>query len=152
MNGSINYLVTTNVTCKPIIIGTSELESLHNYLMALSAEQNGGLEILDTQRCVIDASGKVFYIQVAITFDRNGLEIRDRYGCLIDSYSVPEPGKRRFKVICYETWANSTVVDADSAAEAKKAVDQMVQDGEFDVLDGWYEDVWYEVIEEGETK
>ena len=152
MNGSINYLVTTNVTCKPIIFGTSELGSLHRALMALSAEQNGGLEILDTQRCVIDASGRVFYTHARLTFDKFGLEIRDRYGCLIDSYSAPEPGKKRFKVRRYKTWANDTVVEADSAEETKEAVDQMVQDGEFDVLDGWCEDVWYEVTEEGETK
>lgn len=147
MNGSINYLVTTNGTCKPIIIGTSELESLHRALMALSAEQNGGLEILDIHRCVIDASGRVFYTQARLTFDKSGLEIRDRYGSLLDSYSAPEPGKKRFKVIRNETWTNEIDVEAESAADAIEIVDKLVADGSFDVLDGWCTDVDHEVYD-----
>ena len=141
MNGSINYIVAVNSLFKPIIVGTPELKSLYEDLISLGADQNGGLEILDAKRMVITNAGKVVYTQVTITFDKSGLEIRDRYGCLLDSYSVPEPVKKRYKVIRSETWTNDITVEAESEEEAIEIVSKMVQDGEFDVLEGWCDDV-----------
>ena len=150
MESAIRYVLIVFYGGKPHITNHSnQLEQMHRWLVQ-EKQDCSAFRILGAQRYVISASGKVTATDVRIDFDEGGLEIHDRYGSLLDSYSAPEPGKKRFKVTRYETWANSTVVDADSAEETQKAVDQMVQDGGFDVLDGWCEEVWYEVTEEGE--
>lgn len=158
MNGSILYIVTTNVTERPIISGTteSELKSLYEALTSLNAEQNGGMEILDTQRCVISASGKVIYTRVWLCFDKHGLEIHDIYRNLLDSYRAaePEPKLKMFRVKRYETWSDSIEVEAESEDDAIRIVRDMVYEGEFDVLEGGCTDVTHEVYDltEGESK
>ena len=158
MNGSINYIVTTNVLCRPIIKSPSELESLHEDLLKLNAEQNGGLEILDTKRVVITPAGKVVYTQVALAFNEYGLEIHDAYRNMLDSYYKPEPEplkKKKFRVRRAETWVNEQIVWADTEEEAVAITESDVADGGFDVLDGWLEEpaTWVVDVEtEGETK
>lgn len=162
MNGSILYIVTTNVTEHPIISGTteSELKSLYEALTALSTEQNGGMEILDTQRCVISASGKVIYTRVWLCFDKYGLEIHDVYRNLLDSYRAAEPEPetelKMFHVNRYETWANDYCVKARNAEEAMTIASDEFDNWHFDVLEGYCidADTTVEEVEEqeGESK
>lgn len=101
MTGRINYIINVNAGDRPIISGTTEQElgSLFESLRNLQVIYDGGLEILDAERCVVSSAGKVTYIQATLTLHDAGLEIHDIYGNLLDSYTAPEPGKKRYKVI-----------------------------------------------------
>ena len=148
MNSRINYIVTTNFRERPIVSGTSkvELEMLYQSLRNMKAI-DPYTAVLDCQRCVVTADGKVIYTRHCLTFDDVGLEIRDMYRNLIDSYIVPPPGKKRFKVIRSETWTNTMEVEAESEDEAVKIVKETVREGGFDVLDGYCTDVDHDVEE-----
>ena len=145
----IHYIINVNAGDRPFITGTTEpeLESLFKSLRNLQVTYNGGLEILDAKRCVVSSSGKVTYIQATLTLHDGGLEIHDIYGNLLDSYTAPEPGKKRYKVVRNEIWTNEIDVEAESEDDAIKIVDKLVADGGFDVLDGWCTDVDHEVYD-----
>ena len=149
MNGSILYIVTTNVTERPIISGTteSELKSLYEALTALSAEQNGGLKILDTQRCVISASGKVIYTRVWLCFDKHGLEIHDIYRNLLDSYYVPARTEKRFVYRYTEMWQKTGEIAAESLEDAEAKLETMRKTGALIATDGGLVDSYYEAWE-----
>ena len=150
---SIKYIITTNSSCSPIVAGTTEqeLKSLFESLSTCQSVCCGAMRILDVQRWIVTNSGKVTYNHAALTFDKTGLEIRDMYGNLLDSYEAHEPGKKRFKVIGHETWKNEIEVDAEDEDAAIAIVKDLVAEGGFDVLEGYCIDVDYEVfLTEGE--
>jgi len=145
-DGSILYIVTTNVTSRPIIVAPteSELKTLHADLCVLDATENGGLEILDTQRCVISASGKVIYTRVWLTFDQHGLEIHDVYRNLLDSYYVPARTEKRFVYRYTEMWQKTGEIAAESLEDAEAKLETMRKTGALIATDGDLVDSYYE--------
>ena len=138
MEGTINYILTLTYDGKPTVVVESDLEQLLGIL--LDGPKHGVVfGMIDAQRMVVSAGGMVTYSRVYPTWDGTGIIIMDKYNTIIDSYYKPEAKKKKHTFLFrrVEVWANETTVEADSESEACEIVDKMVEDGEFDVLDGW---------------
>ncbi len=139
MEGAINYILTLTYGGEPAVVVESDVKKIYEILQ--DGPKNGRVfGLIDAQRAVVSANGTVTYTKVYPTWDGTGIIIMDKYNTIIDSYYKPEPVKNRYRVRRVETWMNETFVDAGSEEDAEKIVDKMVEDGEFDVLDGWCDD------------
>lgn len=150
MEGTIKYILTLHYDRQTIVRTwgntKADMEDLFATLRNCRTMWND-FELLDTQRMVATAEGKVIYTKVWTVPDDSGLTIYDMYQNVLESYIAPEPQKKRYKVIRNETWTNDIEVEAESEDDAIRIVDQMVADGQFDVLDGWNSDVDHEVYD-----
>ena len=151
MEGMIRYIIVgTYDGTRPTVYTTPGGEAMHNCLMD-ARRTCSQFRIIRAQRCVVTVAGQTTFTEVNIAFDEDGVSIRDQYWCLIDCYTVPQPEPeptREFWVERRETWVNKERVRANTPEEAVEFLNQDVEDGGFDVLDGWCEDVATYVIEE----
>lgn len=148
MEGTIAYIVTVQFkeNTHTFLAAPSHLDKLHDTLMDYD-HGDPEFQVLDVRRRVISSKGRVTFTQHWLTFDMHGLSVFDAFGNLVDSYSVPEPEKKRYKVIRNETWTNEVEVEATSEEEALKIVNELVTSGAFDVLDGWLSDTDHDIWE-----
>lgn len=149
MESDIKYVLVVTYGGHPNIVNHSnQLEKMHRWLVQ-EKQDCPAFHILSAQRYVICATGKVVATDVRIDFDEGGLRIYDKYGTLIDSCHLPEtePVKKKFRVRREETWSDDIVVEAESEEDAVSIVEQMVENGGFDVLEGGLTDVQTYVVE-----
>ena len=149
MESDIKYVLVVTYGGKPHIANHSnQLKQMHRWLLQ-EKQDCPAFHILSAQRYVICATGKVVATDVRIDFDEGGLCIYDKYDCLIDScrLSESEPVKKKFRVRREETWSDDIVVEAESEEDAVSIVEQMVENGGFDVLEGGLTDVQTYVVE-----
>lgn len=149
MEGSIKYILIETYGAG---IATTDVEpDAENLYRSIRDAKRSSDEfhILGAQRCVISANGLVKFTEVRIDWDEDGVGVYDRYGYFIDRYSVPEPEPtRKFMVERRETWVNRKEIRANDPDEALDIANQDVEDGVFDVLDGWLEDAETYVVQE----
>lgn len=138
MEGKISYIVTVRYRGKTTIAirEPGELRSLYLTLRNLKRIYPD-LAVLDTQRSVVSPDGKVVYAKHLLKFDEHGLEIHDMYWNLIDSYYLPDDTGEIYEVERRETWVNRMKIKAHSEEEAVQLADAEVENGGFDVLEGW---------------
>lgn len=149
MESDIKYVLVVTYGGKPNIANHSnQLKQMHRWLLQ-EKQDCPAFHILSAQRYVISAAGKVTATDVRIDFDEGGLGVYDKYGALIDSCHLPEsePVKKKFRVRREETWSDDIVVEAESEEDAVSIVEQMVENGGFDVLEGGLTDVQTYVVE-----
>ena len=91
MEGSIKYILIE--TYGAGIATTDVAPDAENLYRSIRDAKRSSDEfhILGAQRCVINANGLVRFTEVRIDWDEDGVGVYDRYGYLIDRYSVPEP-------------------------------------------------------------
>ena len=90
MQSAIRYILILTYGGKPATDVEPDAEKLYDFI-GEAKRSCSAFHILAAQRCVISVSGTVKFTEAHIDYDKYGLTIHDRYGNLIDWYTVPEP-------------------------------------------------------------
>ena len=137
MKSAIYYILAVTYGGKPVVTTEPDVEATYDYLIKARRNCNQ-FHILNARRCVVLSSGNITFTEIRIDFDENGMTMYDKYGTLIDRYTVAEPEapkKYVYRMRRWEHWQTFFNIAADSEDEAY-AIAAECYDGEYEAIEG----------------